>query len=271
MDLSQVKMVVTDMDGTLLNSKSEVSDQFFELFDALKKQNIHFVAASGRQYSSIHDKLMSIADDITIVAENGGYIKQGSTELGSIHLSLDHINKLIPLLRKVEDIHIVLCGKKSAYIEKDDSRFIHVLKEYYTKFDVVKDLLTEVNDDCFKVAIYHFESSETYIYPYVKHLKSELQVKVSGTNWVDIADKKSNKGEAVKLLQRKFGVSKEETMVFGDYNNDLEMIDQAYFSYAMENAHNDVKLAARFQTGNNNNAGVETILARLINSKIAKD
>lgn len=267
MDLSQVKMVVTDMDGTLLNSKNEVSDQFFELYEGLKEQNIHFVAASGRQYSSIQDKLMSISNEITIVAENGGYIKQGSTELRSIYLSLEHINKLIPLLRKVEDIHIVLCGKESAYIEKDDEKFINVLKEYYTKFDVVKDLLTDVNDDCFKVAIYHFESSEEYSYPYVKHLEAELQVKISGSNWVDIADQKSNKGEAIKLLQRKFGVSKEETMVFGDYNNDLEMIDQAYFSYAMENAHENVKLAARFRTGNNNNAGVETILKELIQSK----
>jgi len=270
MDLSQVKMVVTDMDGTLLNSKSEVSDQFFELFDTLKTLNIQFVAASGRQYSSIQDKLMSIAEEITIVAENGGYIKQAGTELGSIHLSEQHVNKLIPLLRAVDDIHIVLCGKRSAYIEKNDARFIHVLKEYYTKFEVVEDLLTEVKDDCFKVAIYHFESSETFIYPHVKHLESELQVKVSGSNWVDIADQKSNKGEAIKLLQRKFGISKEETMVFGDYNNDLEMIDQAYFSYAMENAHENVKLAARFQTGNNNSAGVETILKRLIESKKTK-
>lgn len=255
------------MDGTLLNSKSEVSDQFFELFEALKKQNIRFVAASGRQYSSIQDKLMSISDEITIVAENGGYIKQGSTELGSIHLSSAQIHTVIQLLRKVEDIHIVLCGKKSAYIEKNDQRFINVLKEYYTKFDIVEDLLTGVDDDCFKVAIYHFESSEAYIYPHVKHLENELQVKVSGSNWVDIADQKSNKGEAIKLLQHKFGVSKDETMVFGDYNNDLEMIDQAYFSYAMENAHENVKQAARFKTGNNNNAGVETVLMELIQSK----
>ena len=271
MDLSQVKMVVTDMDGTLLNSKSEVSNQFFDLFESLKEQNIHFVAASGRQYSSIQDKLMSIADEITIVAENGGYIKQGDTELGSIHLSVQHVNNLIPLLREIEDVHVVLCGKRSAYIEKNDARFISILKEYYTKFEVVEDLLTDVEDACFKVAIYHFESSESYIYPHVKHLESDLQVKVSGSNWVDIADQRSNKGEAIKLLQHKFGVSKEETMVFGDYNNDLEMIDQAYFSYAMENAHENVKRAARFETGNNNNAGVEAILKRLINSKKSKD
>jgi len=270
MDLSQVKMVVTDMDGTLLNSKSEVSVQFFELFKGLKTQNVRFVAASGRQYNSIQEKLMAISEEITIVAENGGYIKQGQTELGSTLLSSDHIHKLIPVLRKVEGIYIVVCGKKSAYIESDDEKFKNILKEYYTKFDVVDDLLSQVKDDVFKVAIYHFESSETYIYPHVKQFENELQIKVSGTNWVDIADQRSNKGEAVKLLQHKFGISKEETMVFGDYNNDLEMIDQAYFSYAMENAHENVKQAARFETRSNNNAGVEFVLEKLIKAKELK-
>ncbi len=139
MDLSKVKMVVTDMDGTLLNSKSEVSDQFFELYQALKSHQIHFVAASGRQYSSIHDKLSTIAEEITIVAENGGYIKHGNTELGSILLSPGSYQILIPLVREVEGLYTVLCGKKSAYIEKRMIQDLNTYyKEYYTKFDVVR-------------------------------------------------------------------------------------------------------------------------------------
>ena len=57
MDLSKVKLVVSDMDGTLLNSKGEVSKLFFELFHQLKNKDILFCAASGRQYNSIIDKL----------------------------------------------------------------------------------------------------------------------------------------------------------------------------------------------------------------------
>ena len=63
MDLSQVKMVVSDMDGTLLNSNHEVSEHFFELFEKLKAKNIQFVAASGRQYHSMVSKLQRIQDD----------------------------------------------------------------------------------------------------------------------------------------------------------------------------------------------------------------
>ena len=90
MDFSKVKMVVTDMDGTLLNSNHEVSNRFFELFEELKKRNILFVAASGRQYNSILDKLHSIKDDIIIVAENGGYIVRQDEELLSTLLPKNH-------------------------------------------------------------------------------------------------------------------------------------------------------------------------------------
>ena len=76
MDLSKIKMVVTDMDGTLLNSKHEVSDLFFKLHQGLKDKNIQFVAASGRQYDSIINKLDPIKDDIIVIAENGGFIKK---------------------------------------------------------------------------------------------------------------------------------------------------------------------------------------------------
>jgi len=267
MKLSQVKMVVTDMDGTLLNSKNEVSTQFFELYEGLKSHKVHFVAASGRQHNSIEDKLSSISEEITIVAENGSYIKQGDTELGTTLLSADDVKLLIPVIREAAGLYGVLCGKKSAYIEESDPKFQNILQEYYTKFDVVNDLMELPDDDFFKVAIYHFESSETYIYPVVKHLEDILQIKISGNNWVDIANPKANKGEAVQLLQEKFGISKEETMVFGDYNNDLEMIDQAFFSYAMANAHENVKQAARFQTRSNNESGVEIILQELIKAK----
>ncbi len=52
-DFSKVKLVVSDMDGTLLNSKGQVSSQFFDLFNQLKKQNIHFCDVSGRKNNSI--------------------------------------------------------------------------------------------------------------------------------------------------------------------------------------------------------------------------
>ena len=265
MDFSQVKMVVTDMDGTLLNSNHEVSDRFFELFNELKKRGILFVAASGRQYNSILDKLYTIKDDIVVVAENGGYVMRKEVELLSTQLPKDQRNKVLTVLDSVENIHPVLCGKQNAFLTGDSDTFADLLKQYYSAFEIVEDL-SQVDAEILKVAIYHFESSERFIYPAVKHLEGDLKVKVSGENWVDISSVNANKGYALKKLQALYQIKPEETMVFGDYNNDLEMLALGKYSYAMANAHPNVKKVAKYQTVSNDDFGVERILEKLLRS-----
>jgi len=267
MDFSKVKLVVTDMDGTLLNSKSEVSDRFFTIYKQLKKHNIQFIAASGRQYYSIVDRFEDIKDEITIVAENGAFVKHGNQELFTTELPFDSISKSINILRKLNNVYIVLCGKDAAYIETKDKTFIEIFKNYYSKYRIVNDLTDITEDTFFKIAAYHFDCSETHIYPAVKHLENELQVIVSGEHWLDISHSNANKGFAINTLQQKLGITKEETMVFGDYNNDLKMLALADFSYAMENAHPNVKGVSKFKTKSNNDFGVELVLEALINSK----
>lgn len=267
MNFSKVKLVVSDMDGTLLNSKSEVSERFFYLFNKLKKQHIHFVVASGRQYQSILDKLHLIKDDISIIAENGGMMTYNNEEHILLTLTEQNISKAVSLLRQLDSTYIVLCGRKSAYIETTDHDFISKFSKYYSDYEIVKDLTKVTNDDFLKIAVYHFESSEHHILPHIDALKNDLQVIVSGENWLDISHADANKGYALKLLQKQLGVTKEETMVFGDYNNDLQMLELAHFSFAMGNAHEAVKKIARYETKSNSEEGVEIILEQLINSK----
>lgn len=267
MDFSKVKLVVTDMDGTLLNSKSEVSNQFFDIFEQLKKQNIHFIAASGRQYFSIVDRLETIKDEITVIAENGAFTMRGNQELFTTKLPFEYILKSINILRELKNVYIVLCGKSSAYIETKDEQFINMFKNYYSEYMIVDDLSKVTNDTFFKIAAYHFECSETHIYPAVKHLENEIQVIVSGEHWLDISHNNANKGYALNILQNQLGITKQETMVFGDYNNDLKMLELAEFSFAMENAHKNVKKAAKYQTKSNDELGVEYILKQLVESR----
>ena len=147
------------MDGTLLNSKHEVSNKFFKLFEELKKRDIRFVAASGRQYNSIVDKLDTIKDDIIVVAENGAFVKKRDRELLATPLNQDTIKKTIELLRNVEGIHPVLCGKNNAYINGKSDDFVNKLKEYYSEFSILNDI-SSFDGEVLKIAIYHFESSE---------------------------------------------------------------------------------------------------------------
>lgn len=267
MDLSKIKMVVSDMDGTLLNSNHQVSDQFFELFKGLKSQGITFVAASGRQYNSIIDKLDSIKDDIIVIAENGGFAMKQNIEILATPLDKNHVQEILNTLNQIPNIHPVLCGKHKAYLTGKSNEFVNKLAEYYTQFEIIENL-SAFNSEVIKIAIYHFESSEQYIYPFVKHFESVLKVKVSGENWLDISNMNAHKGYALTKVMESYNLKPDEVMVFGDYNNDLEMLALSDFGFAMENAHPNVKEVATYSTTSNDNLGVERILKELIKSQI---
>lgn len=257
------------MDGTLLNAHEEPSDLFFTQFHTLQKLGVHFVAASGRQYNSIAHKLALIKDDITIIGENGG-VAMRKDEL--IHLQTMNpkgILEIIPTLRKVENIFVILCGQHAAYIETRDPKLIDMFQEYYGTHEIVEDLAEVVNRiPILKIALYHPESSEEFIYPELRSFQNNFLLKISGKNWLDLSSPNSNKGTALKVVQEKMNITPEETAVFGDYLNDLEMLQCAYFSYAMKNAHPEVKKVARFETESNHNLGVEKVIAKIIDAKI---
>ncbi|MCP4977417.1 MAG: HAD family phosphatase, partial [Maribacter sp.] len=153
MDLSQIKMVVTDMDGTLLNSKHKVSDRFFEIFEELKKRNILFVAASGRQYHSIVDKLETIKDDIMVIAENGALVKEQEKELFVTPLGSNLRKELLESVDTIEGAHAMLCGKYNAYFDGKSIPFLEELKEYYSSYEI-HESLAGINDEIVKIAVY---------------------------------------------------------------------------------------------------------------------
>ena len=72
------------------------------------------------------------------------------------------------------------------------------------------------------------------------------------------------KGKAVRTIQESLGIKMEETMAFGDQLNDIEMLNQAYYSFAVANAREEVRKAARFQADSNVRGGVLKILKGLL-------
>lgn len=263
MDLSNIRMVVTDMDGTLLNSRHEVSDRFFGLYQELEARGIELVAASGRQYHSMVDKLHPLRDRIVFIAENGALMRYREQTLLTTPLPRQHLRAILDRAYSVGDAHPVLCAASGAFVRGTSEDFLTLLKEYYTDYTLT-DTLIAVEEPVLKVAIYHFESSERHIYPAFRDLESELKVKVSGNHWVDVSHPEAHKGHALERLLAERGLGRDQVMVFGDFNNDLEMMALSDYSVAMANAHPNVKQAARFHTGSNDAYGVEQMLETLV-------
>jgi Cof subfamily protein (haloacid dehalogenase superfamily) len=170
---------------------------------------------------------------------------------------------ILKRVKKLPNVLAILCGKKSAYIDNDDPAFVERLSMYYDEYTVVNNLLHVNDDDFLKIAICDLAGAEQNSYPHFLEYKNDLQVKVSGNVWLDLSHKSAHKGKALDVVQKKFGIAREHTMVFGDYLNDLEMMGEAHFSFAMENAHPEVKNAAKFMTSSNDNRGVLDILEQL--------
>lgn len=260
MTLTDIKLIATDMDGTLLNSKKELNPVFYNLFDKLKQRQILFAAASGRQFFNLQKEFSIIKDEIIFIAENGSYVVYKNRDVLVQAIDKDTVHHLISIARKIPDAYTILCGKQQAYIENTDARFMEHVDMYYDKRLVVDDLLEVEYDEFLKIAICDFKGSEQNSYTWFKHLENELQVKVSGSLWLDLSHRLANKGRALKVLQQELNIGFNETMVFGDYLNDLEMMKEGYFSYAMANAHPDIKEAARFMAASNDEDGVIKVL-----------
>ena len=266
MPFSDIRLIATDMDGTLLNSKHELNDSFVPVFRKLKEQGIIFVAASGRQYYNLLKALDEVKNEVIFAAENGSYVVFQDQEIHVQAIAHNIVRDLITTARHIPNTFPIICGKKKAYVESAEPEFINHLKLYFERYEIVEDLLKVEDDQFLKFTLCDLAGSEANSYPHFKHLENSLKVKVSGPIWLDISHPLANKGVAMDVLQQNFGVSFEETMVFGDYFNDVEMLQKGHYSYAMANAHPDIKKIARFQAKSNDENGVVEVLSEVLNA-----
>ena len=111
-------------------------------------------------------------------------------------------------------------------------------------------------DKICKLAVFDAKNAEENAYELLKKYNGELLVCLSGHNWVDLMNIGVNKGEAIKIIQENYNISFDETMAFGDYLNDFEMMQNCKYSYAMENAHPKLKEICNYRAKSNDEDGV---------------
>ncbi len=259
--MTNIKLIATDLDGTLLhNDKSK--PQGFEDF-VINHPELTFVIASGRQYYNILAQFPKAASRMVYIAENGGLVFKDDKCLFSNPMCDEDIRASIDRFVEPGVSTVVLCGEKSAYMlnsASDDAKRNASL--YYTRFDFV-DSFDEVDDRIIKIAIF----VEGYVADdYYKNLldsNDRITYILSGNCWIDIANSTVNKGEGIRVIQEIIGISREETMAFGDYLNDVSLLEACEESYAMENSHPDLKKFCKHIAPSNEDEGVMQVLNQL--------
>ena len=266
-DPVDIRLVVTDMDGTLLDDDKRTPDGLWDTLARLRERGVLFSPASGRQYATLVEQFAEVADGMVFIAENGTYVVRDGQELSSDPLEPAVVARIVAAVRRLAaggvDLGAVVCGKRSAYVERADEPFLAEVARYYVRHRIVDDV-TAVDDDILKVALFDFGSAERTTAPALAPFADTHQVVVSGEHWVDVMNRTANKGAALRRLQRELGITPAQTMVFGDYLNDLEMLDAADWSFAMAGAHPEVIRRARHLAPSNNDNGVLRTITRLL-------
>ena len=293
---AQIRLVAVDMDGTLLDDQKNFPAGLEQILDSMEDRGITFVPASGRQIWTLINMFPERVG-MTFIGENGAIVMRDGQEISSSPLDLETVRRCVELVRhhvrqggffaarpdvqdgkaqKVEaaqwDGGLVVCGKKSAYIERSDEPFLHAMLPYFARNQVVEDLLEvldeieggELDDAIIKLTLCSAGDVKPLAERTLGTFKQSHQFAISGDNWADLQMRGVDKGKAVSELQKYLGVSPAQTAVFGDAGNDLGMMSRAEFSFAMANASPDILAAARFVAPSNNEAGVVRVLSSFL-------
>lgn len=259
-----IKLIVSDIDGTLVNKFKEIPPLFWEVFKLIQQKDIRFCAASGRQIQSLEQLFAPIQQQIAFASDNGALVKYQDKVLHENSIEKTLLKPILETCESIEGIAVALCGKRKAYVKTENIRLYEEIYLHYPAIEYVTDF-NMVDDDILKVTVCDEKGSQQNSYPKLKIYESDFKVVISGDMWLDITAKEVNKGVAVSILQKMWGILPEETLVFGDQMNDIEMMAQAKFSYAMKNAHEEVKKIASFITDyDNNHSGVPRKILELI-------
>lgn len=259
-----IKLIASDMDGTLLTTDKRLPVDFADVVRALYKKGVAFCIASGRQYASLRRDLEKLVPELIFIAENGALIMEHDRQLFIDPLDACDLPRIVRAGEGLQQVYPVVCRSDCAMVDKSASEaFVTELRMYYEQTFVVDDLAGSCADfhDVCKVAFYDAGDAATHLLPVLqKRLGGDHSVILSGANWVDVMKPGVNKGRAMRMLQSIKGVSPDECMAFGDYLNDWELLQSVTESYAMENALPELKAIARHIAPPNDDRGVMRVV-----------
>lgn len=264
-----VKLIAVDMDGTFLNEKKTYNrERFHQQYQQMKAQQIRFVVASGNQYYQLASFFPEIVDEIAFVAENGGWVRDAGKDVFNCAMPRDHVQQIVAFLHTRPEIEIIVCGKQSAYTLKQyPQRFHDIAAHYYHRLEQVESF-ENLDDTILKFALNipddKVPQMQTLLDDKLGHL---LTAVTTGHGSIDLIIPGIHKANGLSLLQERWGVRDEEVVAFGDSGNDIEMLKQAGYGFAMANASEAVKAVANHRAPHNNEEGVLEIIDKALNGE----
>lgn len=259
-----IKLIASDVDGTLLKEESQnLNPNIYDIIRQLKEMDIHFIAASGRQYYNLRNIFAPVQDDISYIAENGSLCISDGKVISRGLIDRELGLRIFRAIKEYGNCHCLLSCESTCYVESTSTAFIDHVKNGLCYNTCVVDDLSQIQEPFLKIAVCDYNGTDD-IWTYCRDLFSdEIKVVTSGYTWIDFIAPNANKGSALAELARHFNVKPEECMTFGDQYNDAEMLQFAGISYAMNTGAPGISNFATYTTDS-----VEKVLYGLLDKLI---
>lgn len=286
-----IKLIATDMDGTLLNASHEVSEENIKAIQYAQSLGITVVIATGRAFYEAQDPIAPTGLKVPYICLNGAEVRDESFDI--IHTSsLNH--ELYQRIRQEldqEDIYYQVYTNRVIYTE-DPQRDLEIYVDIATRSgqeaDVEKirhHIQHRLDTGALKVVDNYDQVEEVpgelimKVLAFDKDLekidrvkarlseRSNLEVSSSSRGNIEITHADAQKGVALASIAEQLGVRLEETMAVGDNLNDKSMIDCVGYPVAMANAVPEIIENAMFVTDSNENSGVAKAIYKVLNQQ----
>ena len=259
-----IRLIASDLDATIVPEGTfDINPEYFDVIRQLKQKGIRFVAASGRHYTSLEKLMKPVGKEIIFLAGNGSCIMQGGKPLSYSEIRLDTYLRILKAARDCRPEMIMTENPDVVYTDSDNEQICRwVLNGYRVNLQKCADL-ADIRPPILKSALYVSDAG-LYVEKLRDEFSEELKIMTAGDHWVDIVARDADKGSALEKVQKLLGISREETIAFGDNGNDISMLKKAGRSYAVENARDEVKEAADEVIGPINEDAVLKVLKTLL-------
>lgn len=264
-----MKAVALDLDGTLLNSKKEISEENKNILKKLSENGVEILIVTGRPYPITKKIAESLEIPLTVICYNGARVMNLKTDEIIFEKVLEEkqVLKIIEFCRK---------NKKDLNLFQNDVWYVEDLEsigtKYYKKNSRLEPTLKSFDTfDSFKMIKSIIIDENNVLEEVEKELREILGNSIyftySQDKYLEILNKEVNKGLTLKNVLEEKGIEMSECIAFGDAHNDLEMLELAGVGVAMGNAHEILKSRVQHITDTNDNNGVGKFLKKFYDIK----
>ena len=269
-----IKMIATDMDGTLLDARGELDlPRLTAVLDQLEERDIKFVVATGNEIQRMRLLLGDLTDRMTLIVANGARIFEKNEMMLGTFWQTDLIAETLDYFHGRErDVHLVVTSTKGGFVQEGtDFPMINkvmtdeMARHFYKQMNFMPSLQNHHFEEVLKMSIMVDEAKAAEVTRQINTAFSgRLSAVTSGYGAIDIIQEGVHKAWGIRQLMDQWQIGSKEIMAFGDSENDLEMLELADFSYAMANGDEKIKCIASRWPPANTEAGVLQVIEQYL-------